>query len=82
MGSSVSPLYTSKSNSLAPQAASSGLRLIQLSELVLVEMFKAHLVMIQRKPESANLNPYARKTETRKGPVVPSRRQPLVASHT
>ena len=32
------------------------------TDLVLVEMFKAHLVMIQRK----SANPYARKTE--KGP--------------
>ena len=32
--------------------------------LVLVEMFKAHLVMIQRR----SANPYARKTASEKGP--------------
>ena len=47
---------------------------------LVVEMFKAHLVMIQRK----SANPYARETEKGQleGLVVPSRRQPLVASYT
>ena len=48
--------------------------------VVLVEMFKAHLAMIQRK----SANPYARETEKgpRPGGAVKAPAFKLVASHT